>query len=71
MAEELREGPKAGDRLLFIDGQPAPDADRGEEGDTWDHSKTYAMLEAAGLRHKVMRTTHYVPTLTAHYFPPH
>ena len=51
--EELRDGPKPGDRLLFIDGQPAPDGERGEEGDIWDHSKAYEMLEAAGLRHKV------------------
>ena len=51
--EELRDGPKPGDQLLFIDGQPAPNGDRGEDGESWDHSKTYAMLEAAGQRHKI------------------
>ena len=47
--EGKRDVPEAGDQLLFIDGQAAPEGERGEDGERFDHSATYEMLEHAGV----------------------
>ena len=46
----LRDQPRPGDKLLLIDGQRAPLGERGEDGDEWDHSRTYQLLERAGMK---------------------
>eukprot|EP00966_Prymnesium_polylepis_P249068 5758663-Prymnesium_polylepis.2 len=46
--DSKRDLPQPGDMLLLIDGQQPPLGEVGEDGERWDHTKTYRLLEEAG-----------------------